>query len=57
MSVLKIETHYITSIAVSPIQEATILVITHIETFNTDVIVFISKHYNVFDVTMTDNFQ
>jgi hypothetical protein len=28
-----------------------------VETFKTDVIVFYQLHYNVFEVTLTDNFQ
>jgi len=46
--VLKVKTDIITNIAVSPIGWVWILVIMHVETFKTDIIVFISiKHHNV----------
>ena len=43
MCVLKVETDIITSITVSPVGLAAILVLMYVETFKTDVIVFISN--------------
>ena len=43
MVVMKTETEIITSIAVSPVGQAVILEIMYVETFKTDIIVFISK--------------
>ena len=55
-TVLKVETDIIRSIASSPIGWSLILVIMYVETFKTDIIVFI-RNFSIFDVTPTDNFQ
>jgi len=48
MAILKVKTDIITSISASSIGRAVILVITYVETFKMDVIVFIGiKHHNV----------
>ena len=54
MSILKVDTEIITSIASCPVGRAVILVIMYIEIFKSDVVVFIG---NVFDITLTDSFQ
>jgi len=41
MAVLKVETDIITSITASPLGRTAILVIMYVETFKTDVIVFV----------------
>ena len=51
LAVLKVETDIITSIAVSLIGRAAILVIMYVETFKTNINVFSGS------VTMTNNFQ
>ena len=53
MAVLTIETDIIASIAASPTGRAVIM---SVESFRNYVIVFIGDQ-NVFDVTLTDNFQ
>ena len=53
MAILKVS-----SITARPIGQAVTLVIIYVETFKTDVIVFISYlGHNSFDVTLTDNCQ
>ena len=56
-AVLKVETDIIVSIAACPTERAVILVITYVKTFKIGVIVFNRRSQNVFDITMTDNFQ
>jgi len=51
--VLNIETD-IASIAASPMGQDAIPVIVYVDTFKTDIIIFIC---NMFDITLTDNFQ
>jgi hypothetical protein len=54
---MKVKTDIIFSRSVSLIGCVVILVIMYVETFKTDVIVFVCNVYNVFKVTLTDNFQ
>ena len=53
MVVMKVEKD-IASIRASPVGWAVIM---YVETFKSDNIVFIGNIYNVFDITLTDNFQ
>jgi hypothetical protein len=56
-AVLKVETDIIFSITVSPIGWAVVLVIIYVETFKTDILLFLLVNHNAFVVTLTNNFH
>ena len=56
-AVLKVETDIIFSITVTLIGWAVVLVIIYVETFKTDILLFLLVNHNAFVVTLTNNFQ
>ena len=56
MAVLKVETDIITSISASPIGQTVILVIMSVDTFKTDIIVFIG-HVRLTDIFLHASYK